>query len=78
MILDENDLEIVTGCAAAHPDQRGGQHVAMSCSGVLIIHKPTGIGVRVLDERSQYKNKAKALTRLRHVLRAYEGNAPSD
>ena len=67
---DEDDFEYVVGCAAAHPDQRGGQHVARSCSGVLVVHKPTGLGCRCLEERSQIKNKTLALARLKSALQA--------
>lgn len=66
--LAPDDLEVVHGCAAAHPDRRGGQHVAMQCSGVLVVHKPTGIAVRVLDERSQIKNKSRAVSLLRQLV----------
>lgn len=68
VVIKDEDLEIVSGCAAAHPDRRGGQHVAKTCTGVLIVHKPTGIAVRMLDERSQYKNKQNALAKLRELL----------
>jgi protein subunit release factor A len=71
-VIDDSDLEIVSGCLAAHPNQRGGQHVAMSCSGVLVIHRPSGIAVRVLDERSQIRNKTVAIAKLTSVLRAID------
>lgn len=68
MTIKDEDLEVVSGCAAAHPMQRGGQHVAKHCSAVMIIHRPTGIAVRVDDERSQIKSKAKALAKLEVLL----------
>ena len=71
MLADE-DLEIVAGCVAAHPNQRGGQHVAMSCGAVLVIHKPTGVAVRVMDERSQIKNKIRAIAKLTSLLQAID------
>lgn len=46
--------------------------MAMSCSGVMVIHKPTGIGVRVLDERSQLKNKEIAIAKLTSLLQAID------
>jgi ribosome-associated protein len=46
----------------------GGQHQNVTESGVRLVHLPTGVRATARDERSQHKNRALALRRLRAKL----------
>ena len=68
--IPESDEQLLAECRVEtfRSGGKGGQHQNRTESGVRLVHLPSGVRATARNERSQHRNKALALARLRRKL----------
>ena len=68
--VPESDEALLAQCRVEtfRSGGKGGQHQNTTESGVRLVHEPTGVRAAARNERSQHRNRAIALERLRRKL----------
>lgn len=76
--VPERDEELLAQCRVEtfRSGGKGGQHQNTTDSGVRLVHIPTGVRAASRNERSQHRNKAIALERLRRKLEKRNRRTP--
>jgi ribosome-associated protein len=79
IVLPESDEELLRECTVDtfRSSGPGGQHVNKTESAVRLTHLPSGIVVTSRAERSQHRNKARALAELRRRVERLNYRAPN-
>jgi ribosome-associated protein len=72
LVIPESDEQLLAECRVEtfRAGGPGGQHQNKTESGVRLVHLPSGVRAVAREERSQHRNRAKALERLRAKLEA--------